>query len=816
MACFGCGCFKRCRPRYKRHVDSIFPPNPDDGIVSSNMEKLTFYALSAPEKLDRIGTYLAQRLSRDIQRHRAGYVFIAMKALDELLKACHAPSLNLFVESFLTMVQLLLESSQPDFQQLATRSFMTFANIEEDTPSYHRRYDFFISKFSAMCFHHGTDERLKSMQRLSGLHGLQGVIRKTVSDDLQKNIWESTHMGKIVPALLINMQAGSAGTSNVPATGISLDEDESHPSKLAELCLRDLVGRAGFGHLKSVLRPLFRFLDEYQAWMPNDFAKFTMHTVMFSVQSQYTYMVVLMLLEHLDTIDISGEQSLQTRTSVVQVLGATIALADGSSLGPSHLDVFNTLLRQLRLSIDKAGNDSQASETGQLQESITVAVGKFAKVLPGYAQSDVMKFIVGKLPPPGSAEGDVDGVEANIAISRATSVDGFNLYREMLVKCIAELADAYKPSKLSTALAPSFFEPLLKHCLVARKEVRLSVLRILHKVIDISGNVEHLPKALSCNSLATIKQGHLSTVKDMDVLREDELYFKRHGAALLQQLYAHATLPDNDVDVYMAVYETLTLLCIELGPKSSLVDITRMVLALQDFAVDSRTTDLGPKRISSLHSVVALFMHFGVLSSENSVFRDCVDKVVSVRNKEAPHLLPDTCFSPTYTWENVTNPTSTSHLLFQRDQVSAALAADMAASRYTRRDSGLVPDTGPQKQSASDATSIVNLPTSKVDAQSSEHVSFTSIMKSMETTPEKPALLPTSFEELTEEALRRNADAQMKFQELVERLAQNAVSQTLTAASTLALPAGLSAQQREAAAAAPWKFSSSHEDLTVF
>lgn len=31
---------------------------------------------------------------------------------------------------------------------------MKFANIEEDNPSYHRRYDFFISKFSAMC-HNG-------------------------------------------------------------------------------------------------------------------------------------------------------------------------------------------------------------------------------------------------------------------------------------------------------------------------------------------------------------------------------------------------------------------------------------------------------------------------------------------------------------------------------------------------------------------------------------------------------------------------------------------------------------------------------------
>ena len=43
-----------------------------DGLVKTNMEKLTFYALSAPEKLDRIGAYLSERLIRDVGRHRYG------------------------------------------------------------------------------------------------------------------------------------------------------------------------------------------------------------------------------------------------------------------------------------------------------------------------------------------------------------------------------------------------------------------------------------------------------------------------------------------------------------------------------------------------------------------------------------------------------------------------------------------------------------------------------------------------------------------------------------------------------------------------
>ena len=50
------------------------------------------------------------------------FVFVAMDALDQLLVACHAHSLNLFVESFLKMVQKLLECEEPELQILATQS----------------------------------------------------------------------------------------------------------------------------------------------------------------------------------------------------------------------------------------------------------------------------------------------------------------------------------------------------------------------------------------------------------------------------------------------------------------------------------------------------------------------------------------------------------------------------------------------------------------------------------------------------------------------------------------------------------------------
>lgn len=40
--------------------------------------------------------------------------------------------------------------------------FVKFANIEEDTPSYHRSYDFFVSRFSEMCHSSHDDMEIKT------------------------------------------------------------------------------------------------------------------------------------------------------------------------------------------------------------------------------------------------------------------------------------------------------------------------------------------------------------------------------------------------------------------------------------------------------------------------------------------------------------------------------------------------------------------------------------------------------------------------------------------------------------------------------
>lgn len=78
------------------------------------------------------------------------------------------------------------------------------------------RYDFFVSKFSCMCGSTSMSENNRAV-RQAGLRGLQGVILKTVSDDLQVNIWEDVHIQKIMQALLFNIHEGFINSVQSPS-----------------------------------------------------------------------------------------------------------------------------------------------------------------------------------------------------------------------------------------------------------------------------------------------------------------------------------------------------------------------------------------------------------------------------------------------------------------------------------------------------------------------------------------------------------------------------------------------------------------------
>uniref|UniRef100_A0A670HXR2 EFR3 homolog B n=1 Tax=Podarcis muralis TaxID=64176 RepID=A0A670HXR2_PODMU len=605
-----CGCCGALRPRYKRLVDNIFPEDPEDGLVKTNMEKLTFYALSAPEKLDRIGAYLSEKLIRDVSRHRYGYVCIAMEALDQLLMACHCQSINLFVESFLKMVAKLLESEKPDLQILGTNSFVKFANIEEDTPSYHRSYDFFVSRFSEMCHSSHDDMDTRTKIRMSGIKGLQGVVRKTVNDELQANIWDPQHMDKIVPSLLFNLQHAEETESRSPSPLQTTEKEKENPAELAERCLRELLGRAAYGNIKNAIKPL--------ASVP-----------------QHSHLVIQQLLSHLDA---NSRSAATVRAGIVEVLSEAAVIAASGSVGPTVLEVFNTLLRQLRLSIDYALTGSydcaiaggtkiiKEHEERMFQEAVIKTTGSFASTLPTYQRSEVMLFIMSKVPLPSLHHPLDTGKNRN----RLTQI--------MLLKSLLQVSTGFQCSNMLTALPSSFLDRLLSAALMEDAEIRLFVLQILISFIDRHGNKHKF------QTISTISDISILKLKVDKCSRQDTVFMKKHSQQLYRHMYLTCKEESNGRAHYEAIYSLLALTSIELANEEVVVDLIRLALAMQELAqVNEDNLPLYSR--CALYALGAAYLNLISQLTTVPAFCQHIHEVIEMRQKEAPYLLPEGVFA---------------------------------------------------------------------------------------------------------------------------------------------------------------------------
>ncbi|VDN33865.1 unnamed protein product, partial [Gongylonema pulchrum] len=403
-------CCAPCKPRYRR--------------------LLTFFAISRPEKLDRIGEYIVARLARDLYHQRYNQVKISVEAMDQLLQSCHdLSSLNQFIGHFLRMLQKLLETNDFQMEKLATDSFVNFANIEENTPAYHREYDFFISKFASMCHANSSSQNAKDV-RYAGLRGLRGVMWKSATDPLQTSIWEKEHMDKIIPSILFNLQ-DDEDSGDVREKGkrfsiidqpYPMDGVAESPKALADQFLR-------------VKDPSF---------------------------------VIQALITHLENMSTSNAS---VRIGIAIVLSSIVSVA-GTSIGPSLIGIFNSLLKHLRQSVEFQQTKECPSEAQEkiYQESLINAMGDYAYALPDYQKVEIMLFISANIPNLGKDSRVLKPSDAFL--------------QHILVKTLLKVATKYKTGFMSTIFANNFPNTLLRLAVSADPVTRLDTQNIFHTLLD--------------------------------------------------------------------------------------------------------------------------------------------------------------------------------------------------------------------------------------------------------------------------------------------------------------------------------------------
>ena len=555
-------------------------------MVNANMQKLIYYAATSPEKWDRIGDYLAYKIGRDLNRSyprycslhalktyicifeylRYGFVVIGMEAMDQLLMTCNSQHLNLYVESYLKTVQKLLESPAPEMQIRASESFLQFAQKEEDVPAYHRRYDFFISKFSQMCHYETNDPAITTKIRVSGLQGIGGVVKKIENEDLAENIWSSTHMDKIIPSLLYNIQIGDYRAGQGRHTPeVTIGDTVKSPLQIAEDTFRKLMGRATFLSIKNVMKPILVHLDLHQAWTPPDFAEHTFQMIMFSIQQQVNYIVIEMLMTHLD-----HTKETRVRVGIATVLSRIFtSRAIDASVGPSVLEAINELLKHLQNSVRKASESRDPDPDDQrYREALLTALGEYSSSLPNFQMIEIMMFILGRTPSTFPHETDPHSVDSEL--------------QHMLLKALLTVAEKFEPVQFSTTFPVTFLEPLLAKLQSPDPDARLLVLKIFETLIDRKNNLDKLdtPSVEPRSDLVAQKP---------NFNKQDNTFMLKHGEKIYNELVKVLKSETVGVEFLEHFYATCALLLLECNSDENIRMQLNLIVDIQELALNTNS-----------------------------------------------------------------------------------------------------------------------------------------------------------------------------------------------------------------------------------
>ncbi|TGZ46329.1 hypothetical protein CRM22_011138 [Opisthorchis felineus] len=639
-----------CRPKWMRMVDNLYSGNPQE---PHNQNKLIYYCLHQPDKLDRIAKYLYKRLAQDVHRRYDPYMYIAIDAINVLLKECRCQRLVL-AQEFLRMVHLLLQTNQTDLQILAANSFVEFSQLEDEVPNYFKEYNDLIDHFTFMAHASLRDVKERNRVRRAGICGIQGVVRKTVDDQIHLDVVHGPNMDKIIPSLLLNI---------CEKPDVDPQDPQEDPSQEAVFVFKDIVRRASYNNIKPVIKSILTHLDNHHLWRQPDFPLLIFQYLLDSIENtQIAHGLVKQLVDHLSLHE--SDFSLPERTCVVQVIGLTvIGLAKGA-IGPDVFHNFKALLQILRASIDKTPQALELTpdnrmhstyEERQFQDAIINTIAEFAKNLPDTQKIEILKFILNF--EPMAKYHPQYGARPRPLIM-------------VLLQTMLTVATQYKTVAISNALNSDFLNLLLRGVAVdPDPAIRIIVQKILHTLIDRHGNAERLLKVDTY-----IDKPLDSYFVWEEPSRQDILFMKQTGVLFTENIYHQLLDSSNKVDCLEHLFCTVGLVALEMGADQVIGELFRLTLAVQEKICDEPPVLPLPHRCA-LHALLAGAISLLVQLADLPDLRTHVKEVIEARQAEAPYLLPSVAFNRSNTTESY--PTELDlheEWLFSVDRVSAALS----------------------------------------------------------------------------------------------------------------------------------------------
>ncbi|CDS37597.1 protein efr3 a [Echinococcus multilocularis] len=478
--------------------------------------------------------------------------------------------------------------------------------------------------------------------RLAGIKGLQGVVRKTARGQLRMNALQS--MEKIIPALLFNIHEKPPNDN---------EADESEPGCQAVFVFKDVVCRASFTNLIPVVSAMITHFDNHRLWTPSDFPLLVFGYLLDSIKNmQLAHNLVKELINYLRKSD-TRLTTLQ-RISVVMVIDKSVITLAKGAIGPDVFHNFKALLQILRSSIEKTSKGVGADEQ-RFHDAIMNTIAEFAKNLPDAQKIEILKFILNFDPLPSG---------------RSNSKDYSKPMVKVLVKTMLTVATQYQTVAISNAIDSDFLRLLLHGvALDPDASIRVYVQKILHALIDRHNNA---PKLLKVRIYPPEEVTNVYTREKPS--RQDILFMKKTGYLLTENTFHQMLDPSNKVDNLEHLMCTIGLVALEMGAEEVLVELLRLVLAVQQKTTESDGS-LPLPHLCAIHAVLATVMSIIVpISSLRESLQSHVQGVIKTRRERAPYLLPDVAFNRKNTQE--TYPVQlviSEDTLFCREAVHSAL-----------------------------------------------------------------------------------------------------------------------------------------------
>lgn len=593
-----CGCLGVLyKPRYRRQVDAIYPRDPmDEKLIRAEMDKLTYYTLHHPEKLDRIGSYLESIMEDGLYKKQDGWIKVSIDAIVELLKPCHAQRIQLFVASYLKMCFKLLDSPSNSFKLYGTHAFVQFSEKEEDSTVQVQDFSKFIQIFCDLCRESKTkdQEELRNI-RISGIKGLQGVLRKTLQEK-QRDDLLNQHSKIIIPALLFNLQ------ENIEDLGQSdAEDDDDSPRGMADQVLRELLSRVTLSQICQVISPLLDHLDDANLW-PTENSVAWAKLFMRSVRESYSQMIVKLILDHVRKKNF--EKQYEEIGGILHVVSEVCVIPGINSLGSIAQELFIII----------ADSISNMPRDSVLCSKYIKTSGVICSNLQNYIQIEVLGYIL-------------EEVAKSVQASKVS----------ILLQIMAHCSTFFKPTKENEqVILNSFVRPLLElsqdKAQVLETDEVLLIGRMITKVLDHQSNLPSLSRSGSWRS----------QVVELSLAKSSSSQLRRLSRNLVAWIYEQLKRNDNQAPNFIVYYTLVGVLLAENTDRSELsIQLLKVFLAIQDH---NRIDDVFENSLKcQTHACIGAVFSFMTIFLEPITSH--VNHALNERQHNKPQLAPDSLFS---------------------------------------------------------------------------------------------------------------------------------------------------------------------------